>query len=195
MKTSKQFFILFLVTILISCSSNETTNNFVLENDLLGEWNINSMHTDQGTATIYANGVALYGTFSANGSSINMTTSFNENPNTVSSQGSLTANANVSFLGENYNDEIDLSTAAGFIPSGTWSLADNVLTFSSQNQNMLTDIISFDADTLKLKSVFNRNLKDLIDTDISLEIDSLSNNMISIDSIRVTSEFYLTLVR
>jgi hypothetical protein len=185
----------FLLVLTISCTSNEAINVPVSENDLLGEWNVSTFSADQGNATAFSNGLSITGTFSAYGSSINMITTFEENPNTVSAEGSLIANSEVSFLGQNYYNEEEVNNIPGFLFPANWSLTENVLTFTNLNQTVAADIIYFSTDTLRLKTALGRNLTELVGTDITQQIDLLIGNTIAIDSVIVNTDLFLTLTR
>jgi hypothetical protein len=185
----------FLLVLTISCTSNEAINVPVSENDLLGEWNVSTFSADQGNATAFSNGLSITGAFSAYGSSINMITAFEEDPNTVSAEGSMIANSEVSFLGQNYYNEEEVNNIPGFLFPANWSLTENVLTFTNLNQTVAADILYFSTDTLRLKTALRRNLTELVGTDITQQIDILIGNTMAIDSVIVNTDIFLTLTR
>ena len=195
MKKLNYIFIAFSLLSIASCTSNDTLNNLVTESDLVGEWSVYSLHTGQGSANAYANGQSISGSFNAYASNISLTTFFEGPPNVFKAQGSLTANSNISILGQNFNEVIDINNVSNLIAPADWSLLDNRISFTNQNEIILADIIYFSTDTLRLKTAFNRNLIDYSGTDIIQQIDSISNNIISLDSLRVTADIYLTLIR
>lgn len=195
MKKLNYIFISFSFLLIASCTSNDTINNLVTESDLAGEWGVYSLYTDQGIANAYANGQSISGSFNAYASNISLTTFFEGTPNVFTAQGSLTANSNISILGQDFNDVIDINNVSNLTASADWSLLDNRISFTNENEIILADIIYFNTDTLRLKTAFDRNLIDYSGTDIIQQIDSISNNIISLDSLRINADLYLTLIR
>tara|TARA_R110002074_G_scaffold42236_3_gene111185 strand:- start:393 stop:980 length:588 start_codon:yes stop_codon:yes gene_type:complete len=195
MKNLTYLFYLLLFLPIISCSDNEIITTPISQNDLLGLWNVSNYNTNNGEANAYVNGQVISGSFNSYGTTMNVTSLFEETPNIVTTQGSFTINNTATFLGQSYNNSYALNQIPDFISSANWTLQDNVLTFSNQNQTILADIVYFRNDTLLLKTLFNKDLTNFIDYDITQQIDSLNFITLPIDSLRVKGELHLTLTR
>ena len=118
----------FITLLLNGCSSDNTENIDVSVSNLLGTWDLVEMTTQNGTATITEDGNSITVDFSLETSNENLQINFNEDPDTVTSQGSFTQITTVSILGQSETEE---TTIQGDFLEGDWELVNNRIIISS----------------------------------------------------------------
>lgn len=118
----KTLFVVFLSVTLFSCSSDDD-NSGEEEISIVGAWDLSEMNYD-GTTTIEFEGIPVPVTVEGVGEDIDAQIVFEEDPNTVSSSGTLTSVATITVLTESTTEEfpIDLSE---FVTSGTWTISED----------------------------------------------------------------------
>lgn len=137
------------------------TNPLVAEEDpvapIIGNWILVNAYIENGTATTVVQGVTLNIEYTSTSSNENVTVTFTENPNEVTSTGTYTANIEFTVLGTQYTDEITSETP---LTGGSWTIDDSFLSISTDNPE--TDgeyeIIEYTNSSLVLKSTINRNV-------------------------------------
>jgi len=187
------YFSIFL-TSLFSCTSNESISASISQNDLLGSWNISEFYTNNGNASVYFNGQNLQGTFDAFGSDFNMTALFEETPNNFSTSGGFTLNSTISFLSQQFSNQEIIDFIPQYLSPASWLLQDNSISFSSQNETIMADIIYFNNDTLRLKTIVDQSMLQHLDSLYIQQIDS-STVFQNIDSLKISAEFFLTFTK
>ncbi|MDB4241874.1 hypothetical protein N9820_02975 [Polaribacter sp.] len=193
MKKIINFIVLLLVTNFISCTSNDSIDQTITEADLLGLWEVSELYTENGTTGIYFNGQSISGGYSAVGSDFDMTALFEENPNNFYTSGSFTFNGTISFLNEQFTTQQVVDAIPSFISPASWSLQDNTIALSNADETILSSIIYFNNDTLRLKSAINENILDQLDAAQVQQLNSVLN--LSIDSLTVNTDVYITLTK
>ncbi|MDA9348861.1 hypothetical protein OAB30_04420 [Polaribacter sp.] len=193
MKKIINFIVLLLVTNFISCTSNDSIGQTITEADLLGLWEVSELYTENGTTGIYFNGQSISGAYSAVGSDFDMTALFEENPNNFYTSGSFTFNGTISFLNEQFTTQQVVDAIPSFISPASWSLQDNTIALSNADETILSSIIYFNNDTLRLKSAINENILDQLDAAQVQQLNSVLN--LSIDSLTVNTDVYITLTK
>jgi hypothetical protein len=187
------YFSIFL-TSLFSCTSNDSISTPISQNDLLGSWNISEFYTNNGNASVYFDGQHLSGTFNAFGSNFNMTALFEEIPNNFSTSGDFTLNSTISLLNQQFSNQEIIAFIPQYISPASWLLQDNSISFSSQNETILAEIIYFNNDTLRLKTIINEGILQHLDSLYIQQIDS-SAVFQNIDSLKINAEFFLTFTK
>jgi hypothetical protein len=193
MKKSAYFSVLLLLTVMNGCTSNDSIDQNITEDDLLGSWNVTELYTENGTTAAYFDGQSITGTYSGVGSDLDMTALFEGNPNNFYTSGNFTFNGTISFLNEQLTTQQVVDAIPSFISPASWSLLDNTLTFSNADETILSNIIYYSNDTLRLKSSINENILDQLNAEQMQQLNSVLNS--SIDSLTVNSDVYLTLTK
>ncbi len=154
MKKITIFLTLFVSLLLSSCSDNDNSTDLTItENELIGDWKITDIYTENGEASITTNGVTLNGTYSMTAKDYNINMSFTDNPKKVTTNGSVTTITSTTFLGQTQTQE----QPSGDVPntSGTWSLNKNILSISGAQESGELTIVSYNNNTLVLKQNLN----------------------------------------
>tara|TARA_B110000208_G_C11793738_1_gene438682 strand:+ start:2695 stop:3276 length:582 start_codon:yes stop_codon:yes gene_type:complete len=193
MKNLISFFVLLFLTSMIGCTSNDTLEQTISEDDLLGVWNVSELYTENGTTGAYFDGQSITGAYSGVGSDFDMTALFEENPNNFHTAGSFTFSGTLSFLNEQLTTQQVVDSIPSFISPASWSLLDNTITFSNADEAVLSNIIYYSNDTLRLKSSINENILDQLNAEQMQQLNSVLN--LSIDSLTVNADIYLTLTK
>lgn len=193
MKKIINFIVLILVTNFISCTSNDSIDQTITEADLLGLWEVSELYTENVTTGIYFNDQSISKAYSAVGSDFDMTALFEENPNNFYTSGSFTFNGTISFLNEQFTTQQVVDAIPSFISPASWSLQHNTITLSNADETILSSIIYFNNDTLRLKSAINENILDQLDAAQVQQLNSVLN--LSIDSLTVNTDVYITLTK
>jgi len=183
-----------VLTSLFSCTSNESISTAISQSDLLGSWSVSEFYTNNGNASVYFNGQYLSGTFDAFGNDFNMTALFEENPNNFSTNGGFTLHSTISFLGQQFSNQEIIDFIPQYLSPASWLLQDNSISFSSQNETILADIIYFNNDTLRLKTMVDQSMLQHLDSLYIQQIDS-SAVFQNIDSLKISAEFFLTFTK
>ncbi|CAI8325767.1 MAG: Uncharacterised protein [Polaribacter sp. SA4-10] len=178
---------------MIGCTSNDTIEQTISEDDLLGVWNVSELYTEIGTTGAYFDGQSATGAYSGVGSDFDMTALFEENPNNFYTSGSFTFNGTISFLNEQLTTQQVVDSIPSFISPASWSLLDNTITFSNADEAVLSNIFYYSNDTLRLKSSINENILDELNAEQIQQLNSVLN--LSIDSLTVNADVYLTLTK
>jgi len=155
MKKLVKILFLGIIVSITSCNSNDTSTS-ITEADLIGTWSLTEFRTENGSFTGTQNGISVTGSYEATGASFNSSIIFSNNPNTTVASGSFTVNSSVTVLGqtETFQETIDNVPNIG----GSWALTGDVLSFTEQGETASAEIISFENNTLKLKTVINRDV-------------------------------------
>jgi hypothetical protein len=135
MKIAK-LFLLGLAVILFSCGKDD--DPAPTADGLIGAWSITALEYGGSTITTVS-GITITSDFTGVGKDMNMTVTFNQNPNTVTSQGSYTIALTTVTLGQSLTEDVMFN---GFFGDGTWVLKDKTLTVTSAGVAQEATIIS-----------------------------------------------------
>jgi hypothetical protein len=136
-----------LAAISFSCSDDE---DFVATSEAMaGDWVITALDY-KGTTTTTAEGVSLKADFTGTGKDMDLITSFDVSPNTVTSEGSYTIVLTTNFMGQSTTEELEMNET---VANGTWTLNGNTLTVTNDDYGDQTaTILEQTPTTLKLKA-------------------------------------------
>lgn len=154
--------ILLLLTIcfLISCDKDDENSS----GSLTGTWKMTDIHADDGVNTTFVGflGQEIIYTYTFHGKDYATTTTFTENPNEFTSQGSYTVVTTVDLAGSITTTENPVNAFAG---TGTWSINGNTLTQDFGGQVSEFEILEFTKSKLRIKE------------DLDVEFDDNGNHV------------------
>ena len=145
MKITK-LFLLSLAVIFLSCNEDEDVKP--TNEGMLGKWAATSLDY-KGTTTTTAQGVSTKVDFTGTGKDMDLTTTFEANPNTVTSEGSYIIVLKTTYMGQSTTDEYEVNDS---IMDGTWTLNGNTLTVTSDLGSQTATILEQTGTTLKFKA-------------------------------------------
>src|SRR5688572_26303703 len=102
MKITKLFLLVIAFIILFSCDKEEDFK--ATSQGMLGAWAVSAVDY-KGSITMSGQGGSLREDYSGTGKDMNLTTTFNENPNSVTSQGSYTIVLKSTVMGQSETEE------------------------------------------------------------------------------------------
>jgi len=145
MKITK-LFLLGLAVIFLSCSEDEDPKP--TNEGMLGEWAATALDY-KGTTTTAVQGVSTKVDFTGTGKNMDLTTTFEANPNTVTSEGSYIIVLKTTYMGQTTTDEYEVNDN---IMDGIWTLNGNTLTVTSDFGSQIATILEQTSTTLKFKA-------------------------------------------
>jgi len=143
MKFAKLFF-LSLAVVLFSCGKDDDPKPAA--DGLIGAWSVTALDYE-GSTTTTVMGTSITADFTGVAKNMDMTVTFKQNPNTVTSEGSYTIALTTTTLGQSVTEDY---TFNDFISDGTWSLSDKTLTVTNSGAAQEATIISQTSTTLVL---------------------------------------------
>lgn len=155
MKKSALLFVLTFSLFFISCSNNEVTTSNINETDLVGDWRLTDMHSENGKMSGSINGVPVSVSYSIKGKNYNINTTFKQNPNTVTSNGTITFVTEYSVLGQSHTEEANGDSP---VSEGKWTLDKTTLTVKNDQGESTANIVSYDGTNLVLKQSIDRSI-------------------------------------
>jgi hypothetical protein len=153
MKITK-FLLLSLAVIFLSCSEDE--DPIPTSEGMVGDWAIVALDY-KGTTTTTAQGVSVKVDFTGTGKDMDLITTFNSNPNTVTSEGSYTIVLKTTYMGQTTTEEYETDET---ITDGTWTLNGKTLTVTSDFGPQTATILEQTSTTLKFKAEVSENETD-----------------------------------
>ncbi len=153
MKITK-FLLLSLAVIFLSCNEDEDAKP--TNEGMVGAWAITALDY-KGTTTTTTQGVSIKADFTGTGKDMDLITTFNSNPNTVSSEGSYTIVLTITSMGQSTTDEYETDET---VTDGNWTLSGNTLTVTSDFGPQNATILEQTSTTLKLKAEVSENLSE-----------------------------------
>jgi hypothetical protein len=153
MKTAK-LLLLCLTVLFFSCSDNEDPQP--TSKGMVGSWAISAIDY-KGTTTVTEAGKSEKIDYAGTGKDMNLTATFTENPNNVTTVGSYKIVLKITQNGQTKTEEFELDEA---FSNGTWSLSGNALTITSPDGPETVTIAEQNATTLKVKEVVNETETD-----------------------------------
>ena len=160
----KKILVLFVFTaFLFGC---ETTDNETPTASIIGIWNGVSINFT-GTGAAEIQGVPVTADVDGEGYDINYTVTFAEDPNTVSSVGSFSAEATATLQGQTYT-ESEEGISIDF--SGPWGQDGNILTLTIEGEEVIANIVELTETSLTLQFIIER-VETINDVAITADID------------------------
>lgn len=126
---------LILAVVLLSCKEDEDPKPTAA--GLLGEWSATVLEYEGSTVTTVL-GTRVESVFTGVGKDINLTLTFNENPNTVVSAGSYTIELTTTTAGQSETEDFVFDS---FLNDGEWSLNNKTLTVTSGGETQEATIV------------------------------------------------------
>ena len=120
-----RLFLFTLSAILFSC--NEDEDPMPTSKAMLGTWSVTAI-SYKGSTTTTVSGISIKADFTGTGKDMDLTTTFGENPNTVTSEGSYTIVLTTTMLGQTTTEEYPFDEA---VIDGTWTLEGRTLTITN----------------------------------------------------------------
>ena len=146
MKLKLIFFSLLTVFVLNSCSNDDDTIP-ASNAEISGEWQLEE-YSYTGTTTNTSGGVTLVTDFDAVASDIDYVITFQENPNVVTGQGSMTLILTTTVEGQEFQNEIPFDDSIG---SSSWSYREGVITFEGEGQSVEAIVTELTDSTLEFE--------------------------------------------
>jgi hypothetical protein len=193
MKKTIYYILILLVANFTSCTGNDVVDQSITEEDLWGSWEVSELYTENGTTGVYFNGQSITGAYLGVGSDFNMNALFEGNPNNFYTSGSFTFNGTISFLNEQFTTQQVVDSIPSILSPASWSLQNNTLTFSREGETMVSNIVYFNNDTLRLKSAINENILDQLDATQMQQLNATLN--LPLDSLTVNAALFITLTK
>ncbi len=193
MKKTIYYILILLVANFTSCTGNDVVDQSITEEDLWGSWEVSELYTENGTTGVYFNGQSITGAYLGVGSDFNMNALFEGNPNNFYTSGSFTFNGTISFLNEQFTTQQVVDSIISILSPASWSLQNNTLTFSREGETMVSNIVYFNNDTLRLKSAINENILDQLDATQMQQLNATLN--LPLDSLTVNAALFITLTK
>ena len=193
MKKTIYYILILLVANFTSCTGNDVVDQSITEEDLWGSWEVSELYTENGTTGVYFNGQSITGAYLGVGSAFNMNALFEGNPNNFYTSGSFTFNGTISFLNEQFTTQQVVDSIPSILSPASWSLQNNTLTFSREGETMVSNIVYFNNDTLRLKSEINENILDQLDATQMQQLNATLN--LPLDSLTVNAALFITLTK
>ena len=193
MKKTIYYILILLVANFTSCTGNDVLDQSITEEDLWGSWEVSELYTENGTTGVYFNGQSITGAYLGVGSDFNMNALFEGNPNNFYTSGSFTFNGTISFLNEQFTTQQVVDSIPSILSPASWSLQNNTLTFSREGGTMVSNIVYFNNDTLRLKSAINENILDQLDATQMQQLNATLN--LPLDSLTVNAALFITLTK
>lgn len=193
MKKTIYYILILLVANFTSCTGNDVVDQSITEEDLWGSWEVSELYTENGTTGVYFNGQSITGAYLGVGSDFNMNALFEGNPNNFYTSGSFTFNGTISFLNEQFTTQQVVDSIPSILSPASWSLQNNTLTFSREGETMVSNIVYFNNDTLRLKSAIKENILDQLDATQMQQLNATLN--LPLDSLTVNAALFITLTK
>ena len=138
--------IAFLV-MLSSCSSDDNNGPDNNTADIVGIW-IGETVDYSGTTSTEFQGETINAVFTGEGTDIDYTLSFTEDPNNVVANGSYSVLLTYTIDGQSEEQVLE---DLDFLGSGTWNISDDILTIVSEGETSEVEILQLTDSSLKLK--------------------------------------------
>ena len=144
MKITK-LLLLSLAVILLSCGEDDEP--LPTSQGMVGTWAMTAVDY-KGTSTTTVLGVSAKADFTGTGKDMNLITTFNENPNTVISEGSYIIVLKTTASGQTTTDEYPFDEV---VTDGTWTLNGRALTITGPNGPEQATVLQQSSTALKMR--------------------------------------------
>lgn len=138
--------------ILLSCSEDEELDKLsepLSEEAITGTWKATDLYLLNGKLETSVLSLNL----DLEGKEYNTEVTFDQNPNTISTNGDITVTATVSAIGlsvsEDFQEDLGMN--------GQWTLANNVLTISNNGISQEYEIVEFSGTTITFKQAIDED--------------------------------------
>lgn len=153
MKIAKLLFFSIAV-ILFSCSEDE--DPLPTNEGMIGTWSVTGINY-KGTTTTTGSGINLKADFTGTGKEMDFTTTFNDDPNFVTSEGSYVIELKTTMMGQTTTEDYPLDEV---FTDGTWSLNGRTLSVTSGGETQEGTITKQTANTLEVRINLNESESD-----------------------------------
>lgn len=137
--------LLICLAVLFSCSDDD--DPVPTSQGMVGTWSITAVDY-RGTTTTTSQGGSVKADYTGTGKDIDVTVTFNENPNTVTSEGSYVIVLKTTMQGQTTTEEYPFDEA---FSDGTWTLSGNALTITDVDGPQTATILEQTKTTLKMR--------------------------------------------
>jgi hypothetical protein len=163
MKITKLLF-LGLAVVFLSCGEDDPKPT---SQGILGTWALTAVEYT-GTSTTTAQGTSIKADYTGTGKDIQVTTTFNGNPNTVTTEGSYIIVLETTMMGQTSTDEFPFDDV---VTDGTWTLDGSTLTITGANGPQKATILEQTSTALKMRFDFKESVSNMdvtVSTDIQI---------------------------
>jgi len=150
------------ISILYSCSVNNTSDVVVPAQDLVGIWNLTSITMDDAVLSVTSPVITTL-TGTGFGKNLNATMTFSENPNQVVVDGNFVFQLTYRTAGGQEStqdlqlDNVFFNDTFGFLTS-TWALNENILTLSEGGEQLNINVISYIGNVITIETNVNKSI-------------------------------------
>ncbi len=148
--TNKSTIILLLLSFFILTGCGDDDSDPVLDNNLIGTWNMNNISYSGTSTTSYPGIPDVTATFTGESTESDYQIVFNED-NTYSTSGSYTINLTTEVGGQSDTQSSTVSGAQA-LGSGTWQLSGNTLSITSGGQTTEGTLTELTANNFRLET-------------------------------------------
>lgn len=160
MKKFTNILFLGVILFLTSCSSNESDTT-ITDADLVGTWNMTDFHSENGSVSYTESGNTITLSYAFTGSNFNAQVTFGDNPKVVTGTGNFTLETSYTFMGQTESNSENVNTNdASNMPGTNWSIENGNITFTMDGESSQAEIMSFDGNTLELKTTLDQNVNE-----------------------------------
>lgn len=148
------------ISLLYSCSVNNTSDVVLPAPDLVGTWNLTSVTMDDAVLSVTSPVITTL-TGEGFGKNLNATMTFTENPNEVVVDGNFVFQLTYKAAGGQEStedlllDNVFFNDTFGFLTS-TWALNDNILTLSEGGEQLNINVISYIGNVITIETDVNK---------------------------------------
>jgi ABC-type Fe3+-hydroxamate transport system substrate-binding protein len=136
-----------LVLVLISCSSDDSTDSpVVISDSIVGAWTGTTVDYS-GTSVTTLQGQSVTADFVGEAYDINYTVTFSENPNILVSVGSYSLELTYTILGQTTTENVE---NVQFLEDGTWEQNEDELIVTNNGETTAFEILELTSNRLKL---------------------------------------------
>ncbi len=146
MKFYLKFILLCIIPLVFTACDKD--DDGISADNLPGNWRMTDIHSENGVSTITFQGLPLTTDYSSEGITYNTTTTFTENPNEFTSEGSYVVRTTIETPGTPTTNE---ETIDAFPGTGTWVIEGNILTQTFSGQTTESEILELSKTKLRLK--------------------------------------------
>lgn len=154
MKITKFLLFISIVVVLFSCSEDESP--LPTSEGMIGTWALTAIDYSGTTTTSYA-GQSAKATFTGKGKDMDYTTTFNADPNTITSTGGYTIELKTTMGGQTTTEDYELEEV---LMDGTWELNGKTLLVTNDGVTQEGTISKQTATTLEVRINVNDSYTD-----------------------------------
>lgn len=152
-------FIFFISIIFTSCSKEEAKENQITNNNLVGNWKVTNVTSENGKISGSVAGVPLNIGFSATGKDYSMVITFSDNPKKITNTGSFTLVSTITILTKTEKIEQKISNIPAI--NGNWNIENNILTTIQNGKKANINIVSYNNSEIVFKYSMSESMEDI----------------------------------